>query len=111
MGNITWKYPSVFIRNLLSRGLFFSVTITNELQQVDSGSKMTHIGRYTSSMIKSKGICSGKSSNSSECDSLILDRESITNTFPKITVSNDSSSVEHEAFSAKVDTMKIFYLQ
>jgi len=123
---ITWKYPSCILAGNKSNGEFYSVALTNNYQQADTGSKMTHIGLETKSRIISKGISAGSSKNSyrglvnvnkksfgsrnySQCDSLLLGNKSNANTFPFISVQNSTARVEHEASISKVGEDQIFY--
>lgn len=123
---ITWKYPSVVLLGDNSIGEFYSVAVTNNYQQADTGSKMTHIGKNTRSRIISKGISAGKSENSyrglvnitkkaknarnfSECDSLLIGDKCGAHTFPYIEIANSSSVVEHEATTSKVSEDILFY--
>ena len=125
---ITWKYPSVILKGDGSVGEFYSVALTNNHQQADTGTKMIHIGSNTKSRIISKGISSGKSKNTyrgivkiargakntknfSRCDSLLLGDESFASTLPKIVSSNSSSQIEHEATTSKISSEILFYLQ
>ena len=125
---ITWKYPSVYLTGDNSVGEFFSVALTNNYQQADTGTKMIHIGKNTKSTIISKGISAGKSHNSyrglvkitkkaenarnySQCDSLLLGDKCGAHTFPYIEVSNSSGHVEHEATTSKIGEDQIFYCQ
>nr|QCI06548.1 iron-sulfur cluster assembly protein SufB [Erythroglossum lusitanicum] len=124
---ITWKYPSCVLLGKNSIGQFSSVTLTNNYQQADTGSKMIHIGKNTRSKILAKGISAGYSINSyrglvkigpkancsrnySQCDSLLLNKKSKANTFPYIQVQNPYSKVEHEASTSKIGEEQIFYL-
>nr|QCI05664.1 iron-sulfur cluster assembly protein SufB [Cryptopleura ramosa] len=124
---ITWKYPSCILVGNNSIGQFSSVTLTNNYQQADTGSKMIHIGKNTRSKILAKGISGGNSTNSyrglvkmgpkahcsrnySQCDSLLLNNQSKANTFPYIQVQNPYSKVEHEASTSKIGEEQIFYL-
>ena len=124
---ITWKYPSCLLQGDRSRGDFYSVAITNDMMQADTGTKMIHIGKDTKSRILSKGISTGKSKNSyrglvdikpsatgsrnhTQCDSLLIGGECEANTFPMIKVKNKSSIVEHEATASKVSEDQLFYL-
>nr|YP_009391843.1 Iron-sulfur cluster assembly protein SufB [Acrosorium ciliolatum]ARW59987.1 Iron-sulfur cluster assembly protein SufB [Acrosorium ciliolatum] len=124
---ITWKYPSCILLGNNSIGQFSSVTLTNNYQQADTGSKMIHIGKNTRSKILAKGISAGNSTNSyrglvkmgpkahcsrnySQCDSLLLNNKSKANTFPYIQVQNPYSRVEHEASTSKIGEEQIFYL-
>ncbi|MER3328629.1 MAG: Fe-S cluster assembly protein SufB, partial [Candidatus Kapaibacterium sp.] len=124
--SITWKYPSCVLKGDNSIGEFYSVAVTNNYQQADTGSKMTHIGKNTRSRIISKGISAGKSENSyrglvnitknaknarnfSECDSLLIGDKCGAHTFPYIEIANSSSVVEHEATTSKVSEDILFY--
>ncbi len=123
---ITWKYPGVILKGDHSVGEFYSVAVTNNMQQADTGTKMIHIGKNTKSTIISKGISGGKSQNSyrglvkinrkaenarnfSQCDSLLLGDRCGAHTFPYLECSNKSSKVEHEATTSKVGEDQIFY--
>ncbi len=123
---ITWKYPSVILKGDNSVGEFYSVAVTNNYQQADTGTKMIHIGKNTKSTIISKGISGGFSNNSyrglvrigkkatnarnfSQCDSLLLGDKCGAHTFPYLEVNNNSSIVEHEATTSKVGEDQIFY--
>jgi len=123
---ITWKYPSVVLRGENSVGEFYSVAVTNHLQQADTGTKMIHIGKNTRSTIVSKGISAGRSNNSyrglvriaptavgarnySQCDSMLIGDQSGANTFPYIQVKNNSALVEHEASTSKIGEDQLFY--
>jgi Fe-S cluster assembly protein SufB len=123
---ITWKYPSVILKGDHSVGEFYSVAVTNNMQQADTGTKMIHIGRNTNSTIISKGISGGKSHNSyrglvkvnkkadnarnfSQCDSLLLGDRCGAHTFPYLEIHNKSAKVEHEATTSKVGEDQIFY--
>lgn len=123
---ITWKYPSCILRGNNSIGEFYSVAVTNNHQQADTGTKMIHIGRNTKSTIVSKGISAGKSNNSyrglvkvlkkaeharnfSQCDSLLLGDRCGAHTFPYIEVDNKTAIVEHEATTSKIGEDQIFY--
>ncbi|MBM4151938.1 MAG: Fe-S cluster assembly protein SufB [Kiritimatiellaceae bacterium] len=125
---ITWKYPSVILKGDNSVGEFYSVALTNNKMQADTGTKMIHIGKNTSSTIISKGISCEQSSNSyrglvriascaenarnySQCDSMLVGDQSFANTFPYIEVSNDSSTVEHEATTSRISADQLFYLE
>lgn len=125
---ITWKYPSCILKGDHSIGEFYSVAVTNNHQQADTGSKMTHLGKNTRSRIISKGISAGKSENSyrglvnitkkakdsrnySECDSLLLGDKCGAHTFPYIEIGNNSSIVEHEATTSKVSEDILFYCE
>jgi Fe-S cluster assembly protein SufB len=123
---ITWKYPSVILKGDNSIGEFYSVAVTNNMQQADTGTKMIHLGKNTRSTIVSKGISGGKSNNSyrglvrinknaenarnySQCDSLLLGDKCGAHTFPYLEVHNKSAKVEHEATTSKVGEDQIFY--
>jgi len=123
---ITWKYPSCILRGDNSVGEFYSVAVTNNHQQADTGTKMIHIGKNTRSIIVSKGISAGLSNNSyrglvrvsknadnarnfSQCDSLLLGDKCGAHTFPYIEVDNQSAVVEHEATTSKIGEDQIFY--
>jgi len=125
---ITWKYPSCILKGDNSVGEFYSVAVTNNYQQADTGTKMVHLGKNTKSRIVSKGISAGKSQNSyrgqvhihkrainsrnfSQCDSLLLGDRCGAHTFPYIDVENRSSRVEHEATTSKIGEDQIFYCQ
>ena len=123
---ITWKYPSCILKGDNSVGEFYSVAVTNNYQQADTGTKMIHIGKNTKSKIISKGISAGFSQNSyrghvnvmkraknsrnfSQCDSLLLGNNCGAHTFPYIDIENKSSMVEHEATTSKIGEDQIFY--
>ena len=123
---ITWKYPSCTLVGKLTQGEFYSVALTNNYQQADTGTKMIHIGKQTKSRIISKGISAGKSKNSyrgavngnekaigmrnySQCDSLLIGNLSNANTFPIIGVQNSTAKIEHEASTSKIGEEQIFY--
>ncbi|MCC6690213.1 MAG: Fe-S cluster assembly protein SufB [Bacteroidia bacterium] len=123
---ITWKYPSVILKGDNSIGEFYSVAVTNNLQQADTGTKMTHIGKNTRSTIVSKGISAGKSNNSyrglvrinkgahnarnfSQCDSLLMGDKCGAHTFPYIEIKDKSAIVEHEATTSKIGEDQLFY--
>jgi Fe-S cluster assembly protein SufB len=123
---ITWKYPSVILKGDHSIGEFYSVAVTNNFQQADTGTKMIHIGKNTRSRIVSKGISAGKSQNSyrglvqvmkraenavnfSQCDSLLMGDKCGAHTFPYIEVHNNTGKVEHEATTSKIGEDQIFY--
>jgi Fe-S cluster assembly protein SufB len=125
---ITWKYPSVILKGNGSQGEFYSVAVTNNHQQADTGTKMVHIGSDTRSRIVSKGISAGKSQNSyrglvqvmkraanarnfSQCDSLLLGNLCGAHTFPYLEVENPTARVEHEATTSKIGEDQIFYCQ
>jgi len=123
---ITWKYPSVILKGDNSTGEFYSIAVTNNHQQADTGTKMMHIGKNTKSRIVSKGISAGVSNNSyrglvqigknaanarnfSQCDSLLLGDKCGAHTFPYIEVKNNTAVVEHEATTSKIGEDQIFY--
>ncbi len=123
---ITWKYPSCLLLGDESVGEFYSVAMTNNLQQADTGTKMIHLGKKTRSTIISKGISSGRSNQSyrglvsvgskaegarnySQCDSLLLTDQCGAHTFPYLEVKNDSATVEHEATTSKISDEQLFY--
>src|SRR5581483_4616582 len=123
---ITWKYPSVILKGDNAVGEFYSIAVTNNMQQADTGTKMTHIGKNTKSTIVSKGIAAGKSNNSyrglvrvnkgasnsrnfSQCDSLLMGNKCGAHTFPYIEVLDKSAIVEHEATTSKIGEDQIFY--
>ena len=123
---ITWKYPSCVLRGDRSQAEFYSVALTNNHQEADTGTKMIHLGRDTHSTIISKGISAGKSQNSyrglvrvsakadnarnySSCDSLLLGSECGAHTFPYMDVHNPSAIVEHEATTSKISEQQLFY--
>ena len=125
---ITWKYPSCVLMGDNSVGEFYSVAVTNNYQQADTGTKMVHLGKNTKSTIISKGISAGKSNNSyrglvrvskkaegarnfSQCDSLLLGDKCGAHTFPYIQAANDSAIVEHEATTSKISEEQLFYCQ
>ncbi|MGE0528425.1 MAG: Fe-S cluster assembly protein SufB [Bdellovibrionales bacterium] len=125
---ITWKYPSCILQGEDSVGAFYSVALTHDRMQADTGTKMIHVGKNTRSTIVSKGISTGKSVNSyrglvkilptaqgarnfSQCDSMLVGAESGANTFPYIEVKNDSAVVEHEASTSRISEDQLFYLQ
>jgi Fe-S cluster assembly protein SufB len=124
--SITWKYPSVILKGDNSTGEFYSVAVTNNYQQADTGRKMLHVGKNTRSRIVSKGISAGRSNNSyrglvqvgknahnsrnfSQCDSLLLGDRCGAHTFPYIETKNSTSIVEHEATTSKIGEDQIFY--
>jgi Fe-S cluster assembly protein SufB len=124
--SITWKYPSCLLIGDNSQGEFYSVALTNNYQQADTGTKMTHVGKNTRSRIISKGISAGQSKNSyrglvnvtnkafgaknySQCDSLLIGNLSNANTFPFISVQNSTTKIEHEASTSKIGEEQIFY--
>ncbi len=125
---ITWKYPSCILLGDNSIGEFYSVALTNNYQQADTGTKMIHIGRNTRSTIISKGISAGKSQNCyrglvriganaegarnyTQCDSMLIGSKSSANTTPYIEINNNSAVVEHEASTSKISEDQLFYLQ
>ena len=125
---ITWKYPSVILQGDDSHGAFYSVALTHDKMQADTGSKMIHIGKRTKSTIISKGISTGESNNSyrgqvkimpqaqgaknySQCDSMLVGSKSSANTVPYIEVKNPSSVTEHEASTSRISEDQLFYLQ
>lgn len=124
---ITWKYPSCILQGENSIGEFYSVAVTNNMQQADTGTKMIHIGKNTRSTIVSKGISAGRSNNSyrgqvkitkraenarnfSQCDSLLLGDKCGAHTFPYLEINNPSAKMEHEATTSKIGEDQIFYL-
>lgn len=125
---ITWKYPSVILKGDGSRGEFYSVALTNNRMQADTGTKMIHIGKNTTSRIVSKGISADESVNSyrgqvtiqpsaegarnySQCDSMLVGDRCSANTYPYIEIKNDSAIMEHEATTSKINAEQIFYLK
>ncbi len=125
--SITWKYPSCILQGDNSIGEFYSVAVTNNMQQADTGTKMIHLGKNTRSTIVSKGISAGKSNNSyrglvkigkkaenarnfSQCDSLLLGDRCGAHTFPYLEINNPTAQVEHEATTSKIGEDQIFYL-
>lgn len=123
---VTWKYPSCVLKGDNSVGEFYSIAVTNNYQQADTGTKMIHIGKNTKSTIISKGISAGKSQNSyrglvqinaraenarnfSQCDSLLMGNNCGAHTFPYIEVKNKSAQVEHEATTSKIGEDQLFY--
>ena len=124
---ITWKYPSCILMGDNSTGEFYSVAVTNNYQQADTGTKMIHMGKNTRSTIVSKGISAGKSSNSyrgqvkiikkaenarnfSQCDSLLIGDKCGAHTFPYLDINNSTAQIEHEATTSKIGDDQIFYL-
>jgi Fe-S cluster assembly protein SufB len=124
--SVTWKYPSVILKGDYSIGEFYSVAVTNNYQQADTGTKMVHLGKNTKSRIVSKGISAGRSQNSyrglvsvakkasnaknfSQCDSMLLGDRCGAHTFPYIEVKNNTAVVEHEATTSKIGEDQIFY--
>jgi len=125
---ITWKYPSVVLEGDNSVGEFYSVALTNNMQQADTGTKMIHVGRNTRSTIVSKGISAGRGQNAyrgqvkilkgaenarnySQCDSLLMGDKCGAHTFPYIEVKNPSARVEHEATTSRISEDQLFYLR
>ena len=125
---VTWKYPSCILRGENSSGEFYSVALTNNKQQADTGTKMVHLGKGTTSTIISKGISAGSSQNSyrglvriartaegarnfTQCDSLLLGDRSAAHTFPYIECKNSSAQLEHEASTSKISEEQLFYLR
>ncbi len=125
---ITWKYPSVILQGDESEGAFYSVALTHDYMQADTGTKMIHIGKNTKSTIISKGISTGHSSNAyrgqvkilpsaenarnySQCDSMLVGDKASAHTFPYIDVKNKSATLEHEATTSRLSEDQIFYLQ
>ena len=123
---ITWKYPSCVLVGDNSVGEFYSIALTNNKQQADTGTKMIHVGKNTRSTIISKGICAGDSQGSyrglvkignkatgarnySQCDSMLIGDNAEANTFPYIQVDNNAAKVEHEASTAKIGEEQLFY--
>ena len=123
---VTWKYPSCILKGDNSVGEFYSIAVTNNFQQADTGTKMIHLGKNTKSTIISKGISAGKSHNSyrglvkigpnaenarnfSQCDSLLMGNNCSANTFPYIESKNPSAKIEHEATTSKIGEDQVFY--
>jgi Fe-S cluster assembly protein SufB len=123
---VTWKYPSCILKGNNSIGEFYSIAVTNNFQQADTGTKMIHLGKNTRSTIISKGVSAGKSQNSyrglvqvgaraknarnfSQCDSLLMGNECGAHTFPYIEAKNNSAQIEHEATTSKIGEDQIFY--
>ena len=123
---VTWKYPSCILKGDNSVGEFYSVAVTNNFQQADTGTKMLHLGKNTKSTIISKGVSAGNSQNSyrglvkinknainarnfSQCDSLLMGNKCGAHTFPYIEVGNKSAKVEHEATTSKINEEQLFY--
>ncbi|MDO5460558.1 MAG: Fe-S cluster assembly protein SufB [Bacteroidales bacterium] len=123
---ITWKYPGCILRGDNSQGEFYSVALTNNFQQADTGTKMIHLGKNTKSTIISKGISAGKSQNSyrglvrvsknadgarnySQCDSLLLGSKCGAHTFPYMDIHNNTAVIEHEATTSKISEEQLFY--
>ena len=124
--SITWKYPSCILKGKFSVGEFFSIAVTKNMQQADTGTKMVHMGKGTKSTIISKGISAGKSNSSyrglvkinrnakesrnfTQCDSLLIGDKCGAHTFPFIDVKNSNSTVEHEATTSKIGEDQMFY--
>jgi Fe-S cluster assembly protein SufB len=124
---ITWKYPSCILQGDNSIGEFYSVAVTNNMQQADTGTKMIHMGKNTRSTIISKGISAGRSNNSyrgqvkvnknaenarnfSQCDSLLIGNKCGAHTFPYLEINNPTAQVEHEATTSKIGEDQLFYL-
>ena len=125
---ITWKYPSCLLIGDNSVGNFYSVALTNNFMQADTGTKMIHIGKNTKSTISSKGISAHSSSNVyrglvkimpsaintrnfSQCDSMLIGKDSTANTFPYIDIKNNTATLEHEATTSKMSEEQLFYLE
>jgi len=125
---VTWKYPSCILKGDNSIGEFYSVAVTNNYQQADTGTKMIHLGKNSKSTVISKGISAGKSQNSyrgliqiankaenarnfTQCDSLLMTDECGAHTFPYIECNNSSAKLEHEATTSKIGEDQIFYCQ
>jgi Fe-S cluster assembly protein SufB len=123
---ITWKYPSCILRGDNSVGEFYSVAVANNFQQADTGTKMIHIGKNTSSTIVSKGISAGNAQNAyrglvrvmpqargarnhTQCDSLLIGKECGAHTFPYMEIRNPTARVEHEATTSKISANQLFY--
>ena len=125
---VTWKYPSVVLKGDNSIGEFYSIAVTNNFQQADTGTKMVHLGKNTKSTIISKGISAGRSHNAyrglvriaptanlarnyTQCDSMLMGSECSAHTFPYIEVKNSTAQVEHEATTSKISDEQLFYCQ
>jgi len=125
---VTWKYPSVILRGDNTVGEFYSVALTNNLQQADTGTKMLHLGKNTTSTIISKGISAGRSQNSyrglvrvgknaenarnfTQCDSLLMGDKSGAHTFPYVESKNSTAKIEHEATTSRISDEQLFYLR
>lgn len=125
---ITWKYPSCILQGDHSQGAFYSVALTHDHMQADTGTKMIHIGKNTRSRIISKGISTGQSTNTyrglvkvlpsaegarnyTQCDSMLVGHQSTANTLPVVEVKNDSAIIEHEASTSRMSEAQLFYLQ
>lgn len=125
---ITWKYPSVILKGSNTIGEFYSVALTNNKQQSDTGTKMLHMGKNSRSTIISKGISSGhsincyrglvlirataeKARNYSQCDSLLIGNQAGANTYPCINIANKSAKLEHEASTSRIGVEQMFYFE
>ena len=125
---ITWKYPSCILQGDFSQGSFYSVALTHDYMQADTGTKMIHIGKNTKSTILSKGISSGQSKNNyrglvkimpkaegarnySQCDSMLVGDHCSANTYPYLEVKNKTAILEHEATTSSISEDQLFYLQ
>ncbi len=125
---ITWKYPSCILQGDYSQGAFYSVALTHDYMQADTGTKMIHVGKNTKSTIISKGISSGFSKNNyrglvkvmpkasgarnySQCDSMLVGDQCSANTYPYIEVKNNTATLEHEATTSRISEDQLFYLQ
>ena len=125
---VTWKYPSVILQGDHSVGAFYSVALTHDYMQADTGTKMIHVGKNTKSTIISKGISADKSSNTyrgqvkilpsaqgarnySQCDSMLVGHECSAHTYPYVEVKNDTATLEHEASTSRISEDQLFYLQ
>jgi Fe-S cluster assembly protein SufB len=125
---ITWKYPSCVLQGDYSQGAFYSVALTHDYMQADTGTKMIHVGKGTKSTIISKGISSGQSKNNyrglvkimpkaegarnySQCDSMLVGDRSSANTYPYLEVKNKTATLEHEASTSRISEDQLFYLQ
>ncbi|MDQ5956117.1 MAG: Fe-S cluster assembly protein SufB, partial [Chlamydiota bacterium] len=125
---ITWKYPSCILQGDNSVGEFYSVALTNGMMQADTGTKMIHLGKNTRSTIISKGISADKSHNTyrglvkigprakgarnyTQCDSMLIGNQCSANTFPYIEIANETSELEHEASTSKMNEEQLFYLE
>jgi Fe-S cluster assembly protein SufB len=123
---VTWKYPSCILKGNDSIGEFYSIAVTNNFQQADTGTKMIHLGKNTKSTIISKGICAGKSQasyrglvkispraenarNFSQCDSLLMGNNCGSHTYPYIEARNKTAQIEHEATTSRIGEDQIFY--
>ena len=124
--SVTWKYPSVILKGNNSKGEFYSVALSNNMQQADTGTKMIHLGKNTSSRIVSKGISAGKgqqtyrglvsvlpnainAKNFTQCDSLLIGNDCGAHTVPYINVRNELSDIAHEATTSKISEEQLFY--